>query len=448
MEILNFLNASGAEIVNLTQWDLGIKLYITNTWSYTDPPIFHFFNSKSDEALVQGSILSSGKIVVQVPNELLKYPYSISVHMDIEDTDGARTTVAKGILPVTPKAKPSYYEYVDNIRDVFADIIAEVLEGGSPKGVFSTVSGLSEKDSGLYVYTGATNTSNDPQLKNGYLYYWDKLTTILSYLCIVYQATQLDDNSVNTANIVDGSVTDAKLAKAKWDYVGLNEQGANVFNSCTAPGTIYTVRNSSNDFIFVTLGTTQIRFSNKYGLQFRRKTDDTWDSSWSSGIIDGSVTHAKLATDAVEEGNIKDGEVSFAKIKSNAVSKSTDSQTWSNANDTTLPTTQLTKEWINTEIANAAPVVFSYTLLAESWSSGQQSVTVPNGYTHSGEVSADVDFDTTTNSQLLADDCAGIYIVSNYSNSTLTLTAYFLGNAPTEDIDIQITLTPIQYIGE
>lgn len=365
MEILNFLNASGAEIVNLTQWDLGIKLYITNTWSYTDPPIFHFFNSKSNEALVQGSILSDGKIVVQVPNELLKYPYSISVHMDIEDTDGARTTVAKGILPVTPKAKPSYYEYVDNIRDVFADIIAEVLEGGSPKGVFSTVSGLSEKDSGLYVYTGATNTSNDPQLKNGYLYYWDKLTTTLSYLGIVYQATQLDDNSVDTDNIVDGA-----------------------------------------------------------------------------------VNHYKLSTNAVETGNIKDGAVTFPKLNSSTVSKSTDSQTWSNANDTTLPTTQLTKEWIDTEIANAAPVVFSYTLLAESWSSGQQSVTVPNDYIFAGDVIADVDFGSAANNQLLADDCAGIYIVSNYSNSTLTLTAYFLGNVPTEDIDIQITLTPIQYIGE
>jgi len=365
MLTLNFLNANNEEIVSLTQWDLGIKLYITNTWSYTDPPIFHFFNSKSDEAIVQGSLISSGKIVVQVPNELLKYPYSIYVNLDVEDIDGGRVTVAKGVLPVTPKAKPSYYEYVDNIRDVFTDIIAEVLEGGSPKGVFSATSELSDKDSGLYVYTGSNNTSVSPQLKNGYLYYWDKPTSTLEYLGIVYQATQLDDNSVDTDNIVDGA-----------------------------------------------------------------------------------VNHDKLSTNAVETGNIKDGAVTFPKLNSSTVSKSTDSQTWNNVNDTTLPTTQLTKEWINTEIANAAPVVFSYTLLAESWSSGQQSVTVPNDYTHSGEVSADVDFDTTTNSQLLADDCAAVYIVSNYSNNTLTLTAKYIGNVPTEDIDIQITLTPIQSIGE
>ena len=447
MEILNFLNASGVEIVNLTQWDLGIKLYITNTWSYTDPPIFHFFNSKSDEALVQGSILSSGKIVVQVPNELLKYPYSISVHMDIEDTDGARTTVAKGILPVTPKAKPSYYEYVDNIRDVFADIIAEVLEGGSPKGVFSTVSGLSGKDSGLYVYTGATDTSNDPQLKNGYLYYWDKLTTILSYLGIVYQATQLDDDAVDTDNIKDGAVTDDKLANTKWNYVTIDNPTSAVFDNNITEGTIYTTYYNNKYYVFFTMGSIQVRFSRGYGWQQRMKSNNVW-GDWEYSIAANSVSHDKLTNDAVEEANIKDGEVSFSKFKSNAVSKSTDSQTWTNASDTTLPTTELTKQWITNEITNATAAIFEYTLEASNWSNGQQSVTVPNDYTFAGDVIADVDFGSAANNQLLADDCAGIYIVSNYSNSTLTLTAYFLGNAPTEDIDIQITLTPIQYIGE
>lgn len=88
-------------------------------------------------------------------------------------------------------------------------------------------------------------------------------------------------------------------------------------------------------------------------------------------------------------------------------------------------------------------VVFSYTLSRSSWSNNQQSVSVPAGYVVTGDVMADTEIGDTAYNQLCADGCNGIYIASTTSGSTLTLTAHALGNTPTADVTIQVTLTAV-----
>jgi len=87
--------------------------------------------------------------------------------------------------------------------------------------------------------------------------------------------------------------------------------------------------------------------------------------------------------------------------------------------------------------------VFSYTLSSSSWNNNQQSISVPANYVVTGDVMADTKFGDTTFNQLCTDGCAGIYISSTTSGSTLTLTAHALGNVPTANITIQVTLTAV-----
>lgn len=95
--------------------------------------------------------------------------------------------------------------------------------------------------------------------------------------------------------------------------------------------------------------------------------------------------------------------------------------------------------------------VFSYTLSANSWTgsagSKHQAITVPAGYIAYMDVSADVTIDTTAYNQLMIDGCSGITISATRSGTTLSLTAYAYGNTPTDDVDIQVSLVPVNDIG-
>ena len=94
-------------------------------------------------------------------------------------------------------------------------------------------------------------------------------------------------------------------------------------------------------------------------------------------------------------------------------------------------------------------VVFSRTLTSSGWNSNnEQTITLPSSYTVTSDVIADTEIDSTAYNQLCADGCGGIYISSERSGSTLTLTAHALNNKPTANVTIQVTLTKVSDLSE
>jgi len=232
MYALNFLDSKGNEVLHLVQWDLGRKLYLENTEELTNAPVFLFFNRKSETSIpVASTFTDNGLIEVEVPNDLLQYPYTVMVHMYEYEDASHNCTVAKGVLPVTAKIKPSYYEYVDNIENVIESLVTTRvdnrltdfeltylanLDDGSPKGTFTSVAGLSGKPNGIYVYSGTDNTSASPQLKQGWIYFWDG--TSISDPIIQYQAVAIANGTV-TYDTLDATLKAVYDEYTTTDYI-------------------------------------------------------------------------------------------------------------------------------------------------------------------------------------------------------------------------------------
>ena len=307
---LIFYDGNEQEIPSLTQWDLGRVLYIRNTENLVQTPVFHFYNRSVDESTPVLSefvtINSHSYIKVDVPNEILQKSLAIHVHMGVANNANELETIGTGVITVIQKAKPSYYEYVQNIADIFDETISrkleEELEGGSPKGVFATKSDLTNENSGLYVcMTANDDTSATPPIKSGYLYYWDKETDTLNYLGIQYQAPVLADGSVTTDKIHDGDITDDKLANPKWNYVSLGtNNNDSVFNDNTTNGTIYQVMHQGVCSVFFTIdgttGKTQVKYQdNKWEYRNYDNSNSSW-GGWSITIPNGAITEDMLST--------------------------------------------------------------------------------------------------------------------------------------------------------
>lgn len=121
------LDSYGEVVTTLTQWDINQTLYIED-YKYDFAPIFHFCNKKSKRSLGVQSIITNGKLTVDIPNELLREPYPIIAYIYATQNDSGKTLQIIH-LPVRPRVQPSEYEYVDNIRVVYLeDLIAEVEE--------------------------------------------------------------------------------------------------------------------------------------------------------------------------------------------------------------------------------------------------------------------------------------------------------------------------------
>lgn len=228
------LDTYGEIVTSLTQWDIDQSLIIEDSGLAT-APTFHFCNKNSIEALVVASSMdTNGAITVKVPNSLLTESLPIIAYMYVYSTTTSGKTMATIKIPVEKRPKPSEYKYVENIDVVSAakieqevqDKLAELelkynevmvsldtnyeqvlndlkqeysdavqfllsaIKDGSPKGSFSSVSGLAGKEAGIYVNTN-----------NGWIYYWDG-TTLSDGIC-QYQAVQIAEGSVTYEMLAD-----------------------------------------------------------------------------------------------------------------------------------------------------------------------------------------------------------------------------------------------------
>ena len=121
-------------ISHYTQWDINqtlkIILYGMDDGYMKNAPYVHFANIKSSEALVVRSTLQGDDtVLVDIPNQLLQesYPLLIYVYLNDSSDAGSQRTIVKIEIPVHKRAKPSDYEYVENIDRITAEVIKQEI---------------------------------------------------------------------------------------------------------------------------------------------------------------------------------------------------------------------------------------------------------------------------------------------------------------------------------
>lgn len=119
-------------IDHYTQWDINQKLkivvYDVDSSLLKNAPYIHFANVKSTEALVvRSTVEGADTIVVDVPNSLLQESWPLLVYVYLNDNLDAHSqkTIIKIEIPVHKRAKPSDYEYVENIERITAEVIKQ-----------------------------------------------------------------------------------------------------------------------------------------------------------------------------------------------------------------------------------------------------------------------------------------------------------------------------------
>ncbi|MBQ2396102.1 MAG: hypothetical protein II304_03540 [Bacteroidales bacterium] len=204
---LTFKDSNGKELINVYQWDLGRKLYIENSGDIEvdKAPIFHLYKENSLNALPVQSTLDGNYIVVEIPNILLQDTKRITIDMIEYNDANSVIVIASNILCIQSRVKPTYYEYVENISNIFDSLITrevqkyfDNMQDGSPKATFEITEDLLEKEPGIYL-----------NITDGYIYYWDG--TELSEKLIQYQAVQIAEESITEVELAKDSVITEKI---------------------------------------------------------------------------------------------------------------------------------------------------------------------------------------------------------------------------------------------
>jgi len=121
-------------ISHYTQWDINqtlkIVLYGMDDGYMKNAPYVHFANIKRSEALVVRSTLQGDDtVLVDIPNQLLQESYPLLIYVYLNDSSDASSqrTIVKIEIPVHKRARPSDYEYVENIDKITAEVIKQEI---------------------------------------------------------------------------------------------------------------------------------------------------------------------------------------------------------------------------------------------------------------------------------------------------------------------------------
>lgn len=213
-----FVDSNNNQIDHLTQWDIGQSLNI-KTNIFNVPPVFHFCNIKSQEALVVQSTLNSSKNVVSVniPNILLQQEYPIIAFVYEYSDQNSGKSIAEIRINVHKRPKPSYYSYVENIDKVSASAINSELK--------TDIANLTNNVKTNYVSFTSTQTLTDNQKEKA-----RSNIGAISYdeasKCALYELT----SSTKEINVVPGS---SGLIGATWSSSETTWAGLWYFYSAT-----------------------------------------------------------------------------------------------------------------------------------------------------------------------------------------------------------------------
>lgn len=120
-------DSMGELLRTMFQWDTNQTITIKGA-EVPPYPVFHFANRCSKEALVVTPEETGGTdLTVKVPNVLLQSAETIFAYLYYETDNDAYKTKHVIQIPVAPRAKPSDYEYSDNIDYVSVAAISTRL---------------------------------------------------------------------------------------------------------------------------------------------------------------------------------------------------------------------------------------------------------------------------------------------------------------------------------
>lgn len=207
-------------------------------------------------------------------------------------------------------------------------------------------------------------------------------------------------------------------------------------------------------------------------LAYAAVTTDNIDSNavGTDEMADGAVTTSKLAASAVTTAKVANGSITPEKLSKAYVDHApeifigtTDKTTTENGTSTKqyseldryinkyngkiwvcTNATQVSDAWVYTwsEKGNFYnyPAQVSYPLNKNAWSNNQIELSGQLWAVADGRKRVDVDIDQATYLQLCADGCAGLFVSTDDSGSTPVFTMNAIGNVPTTDITVQLTL--------
>lgn len=127
----NIRDSDGNKLDYLVQWDMNRSIVIDNSFGISEPPTFHFCNSKSKEALVVISEIKGSEICVKIPNRILQEPFPVFMYVYTHDMDATMPedkTIAAIRIELKPRVKPSDYLYVENVDKITADRLENMIK--------------------------------------------------------------------------------------------------------------------------------------------------------------------------------------------------------------------------------------------------------------------------------------------------------------------------------
>lgn len=146
---VNCLDPYDEPIEYYTQWDVNQKMKIVlngcDEGYLAIAPNVHFANARSKEAYVVRSIVEGNDtIIVDVPNVLLEEHYPLLVYVYLTDSNdvSSQKTILKIEIPVRKRARPSNYDYVENIERITAEKLKQEIEEELADKMFNTVLSL------------------------------------------------------------------------------------------------------------------------------------------------------------------------------------------------------------------------------------------------------------------------------------------------------------------
>lgn len=108
-------DSDGIPLEKLTQWDMGQTIAIKGV-PIDQAPSFHFANANSERALVVPSAVQNGALVANIPNILLQEALPILVYVYYRKSKESAKTKYSVMIKVTPRKKPSDYNFKENIE--------------------------------------------------------------------------------------------------------------------------------------------------------------------------------------------------------------------------------------------------------------------------------------------------------------------------------------------
>lgn len=138
MRHIDIFDYQGNSITSLVQWDLDVYVYIKDS-IITEAHRVHFFNQKSEEALIVESTYSNGVLRAKIPNVLLTTPLTIYGYVVVYiGEDQTERSLYGFSIEVRNRPKPSDYIEADNpdyitVTALFEQTKNEIINTGNQK---------------------------------------------------------------------------------------------------------------------------------------------------------------------------------------------------------------------------------------------------------------------------------------------------------------------------